>query len=96
MPAAASWFRYMAGTPMRRPASCAMLVIASAMSYGRARHEVQELMDDQLGKTAQLIGSLLSDPAEGPTLVVCPVSMLCWPPLATCLLHALPSQNLSS
>ena len=35
--------------------SLAMLVIASAMSYGRARHEVQELMDDQLGKTAQLV-----------------------------------------
>ena len=29
-----------------------------------------------LGKTAQLIGSLLADPADGPTLVVCPVSVL--------------------
>ena len=29
-----------------------------------------------LGKTAQLIGSLLADPAAGPTLVVCPVSVL--------------------
>ena len=35
------------------------------------------LADDMgLGKTAQLIGSLLADPADGPTLVVCPVSVL--------------------
>ncbi|MDA8435673.1 MAG: DEAD/DEAH box helicase [Actinomycetales bacterium] len=35
------------------------------------------LADDMgLGKTAQLIGSLLADPAGGPTLVVCPVSVL--------------------
>lgn len=35
------------------------------------------LADDMgLGKTAQLIASLLADPAPGPTLVVCPVSVL--------------------
>ena len=35
------------------------------------------LADDMgLGKTAQLIGSLLADPGGGPTLVVCPVSVL--------------------
>lgn len=35
--------------------SLAILVLASSMSYRRARHEVQELMDDQLAKTAQLV-----------------------------------------
>ncbi len=35
------------------------------------------LADDMgLGKTAQLIATLLADPIEGPTLVVCPVSVL--------------------
>jgi hypothetical protein len=35
------------------------------------------LADDMgLGKTAQLIAALLADPAPGPTLVVCPVSVL--------------------
>jgi len=35
------------------------------------------LADDMgLGKTAQLIATLLADPADGPTLVVCPVSVL--------------------
>jgi len=35
------------------------------------------LADDMgLGKTAQLIATLLADPAPGPTLVVCPVSVL--------------------
>lgn len=35
------------------------------------------LADDMgLGKTAQLIGTMLADPASGPTLVVCPVSVL--------------------
>ena len=35
------------------------------------------LADDMgLGKTAQLIASLLADPVPGPTLVVCPVSVL--------------------
>ena len=35
------------------------------------------LADDMgLGKTAQLIATLLADPVEGPTLVVCPVSVL--------------------
>jgi SNF2 family DNA or RNA helicase len=35
------------------------------------------LADDMgLGKTAQLIAALLADPADGPTLVVCPVSVL--------------------
>jgi hypothetical protein len=35
------------------------------------------LADDMgLGKTAQLIGTMLADPAPGPTLVVCPVSVL--------------------
>ena len=35
------------------------------------------LADDMgLGKTAQLIATLLADPAAGPTLVVCPVSVL--------------------
>ncbi|MGH9114720.1 MAG: DEAD/DEAH box helicase, partial [Acidimicrobiales bacterium] len=35
------------------------------------------LADDMgLGKTAQLIATLLADPAKGPTLVVCPVSVL--------------------
>ena len=36
-------------------ASLAILVLASTFSYRRARHEVQELMDDQLAKTAQLV-----------------------------------------
>jgi len=35
--------------------SLAILVLASSMSYRRARHEVQELMDDQLSKTVQLV-----------------------------------------
>lgn len=43
-------------------ASLAILVVASAMSYRRARHEVQELMDDQMAKTAQL---LLAEAIEG-------------------------------
>jgi SNF2 family DNA or RNA helicase len=35
------------------------------------------LADDMgLGKTAQLIATMLADPAPGPTLVVCPVSVL--------------------
>lgn len=35
------------------------------------------LADDMgLGKTAQLIATILADPAPGPTLVVCPVSVL--------------------
>jgi SNF2 family DNA or RNA helicase len=35
------------------------------------------LADDMgLGKTAQLIATLLADPVQGPTLVVCPVSVL--------------------
>jgi len=35
------------------------------------------LADDMgLGKTAQLVATLLADPADGPTLVVCPVSVL--------------------
>ncbi len=35
------------------------------------------LADDMgLGKTAQLIATLLADPVKGPTLVVCPVSVL--------------------
>src|SRR5207248_5104567 len=35
------------------------------------------LADDMgLGKTAQLIATLLADPVDGPTLVVCPVSVL--------------------
>jgi hypothetical protein len=35
------------------------------------------LADDMgLGKTAQLIAAMLSDPTDGPTLVVCPVSVL--------------------
>lgn len=35
------------------------------------------LADDMgLGKTAQLIGSLLADPGDGPTIVICPVSVL--------------------
>ena len=35
------------------------------------------LADDMgLGKTAQLIATMLADPVEGPTLVVCPVSVL--------------------
>jgi len=35
------------------------------------------LADDMgLGKTAQLIATMLADPADGPTLVVCPVSVL--------------------
>jgi hypothetical protein len=35
------------------------------------------LADDMgLGKTAQLVAALLADPAQGPTLVVCPVSVL--------------------
>jgi SNF2 family DNA or RNA helicase len=35
------------------------------------------LADDMgLGKTAQLIAAVLADPTEGPTLVVCPVSVL--------------------
>ncbi len=35
------------------------------------------LADDMgLGKTAQLIATLLADPGDGPTLVVCPVSVL--------------------
>ena len=35
------------------------------------------LADDMgLGKTAQLIATVLADPASGPTLVVCPVSVL--------------------
>jgi non-specific serine/threonine protein kinase len=35
------------------------------------------LADDMgLGKTAQLIGAMLADDANGPTLVVCPVSVL--------------------
>jgi hypothetical protein len=35
------------------------------------------LADDMgLGKTAQLIAALIADPAPGPTLVVCPVSVL--------------------
>ncbi|MDH3683330.1 MAG: SNF2-related protein, partial [Acidimicrobiia bacterium] len=35
------------------------------------------LADDMgLGKTAQLIATMLADPAAGPTLVVCPVSVL--------------------
>lgn len=35
------------------------------------------LADDMgLGKTAQLIATLLTEPTEGPTLVVCPVSVL--------------------
>jgi non-specific serine/threonine protein kinase len=35
------------------------------------------LADDMgLGKTAQLIAAILADPAPGPTLVVCPVSVL--------------------
>ena len=36
-------------------ASLAILVFAAVKSYNRARHEVQELMDDQLAKTAQLV-----------------------------------------
>ena len=36
-------------------ASLIILVLASALSYRRARHEVQELMDDQMAKTAQLM-----------------------------------------
>ena len=36
-------------------ASLVILVLASALSYRRARHEVQELMDDQMAKTAQLM-----------------------------------------
>ncbi len=36
-------------------ASLAILVLASTLSYRRARHEVQELMDDQMAKTAQLM-----------------------------------------
>ncbi|WP_211364149.1 ATP-binding protein [Propionivibrio limicola] len=36
-------------------ASLLMLGLASSISYRRARHEVQELMDDQLAKTAQLV-----------------------------------------
>ncbi len=36
-------------------ASLVMLAIASSLSYRRARHEVQELMDDQMAKTAQLM-----------------------------------------
>jgi len=35
------------------------------------------LADDMgLGKTAQLVATMLGDPADGPTLVVCPVSVL--------------------
>ncbi len=35
------------------------------------------LADDMgLGKTAQLLATILADPAEGPTLVVCPTSVL--------------------
>ena len=35
------------------------------------------LADDMgLGKTAQMIAALIADPAEGPTLVICPVSVL--------------------
>jgi hypothetical protein len=35
------------------------------------------LADDMgLGKTAQLIAAMIADPADGPTLVVCPVSVL--------------------
>ena len=35
------------------------------------------LADDMgLGKTAQLLATLLADPVDGPTLVVCPVSVL--------------------
>ena len=36
-------------------ASLAIVVLASVFSYQRARHEVKELMDDQLAKTAQLM-----------------------------------------
>jgi len=36
-------------------ASLAIVVLASVFSYERARHEVKELMDDQLAKTAQLM-----------------------------------------
>ena len=36
-------------------ASLILLVLASVLSYRRARHEVQELMDDQMAKTAQLM-----------------------------------------
>lgn len=36
-------------------ASLLVLAFASVKSYQRARHEVQELMDDQLAKTAQLV-----------------------------------------
>lgn len=36
-------------------ASLVILAFASVKSYQRARHEVQELMDDQLAKTAQLM-----------------------------------------
>lgn len=43
-------------------ASLVVLAFASVKSYQRARHEVQELMDDQLAKTAQL---LLAEAIEG-------------------------------
>ncbi len=36
-------------------ASLVILVLASVLSSRRARHEVQELMDDQMAKTAQLM-----------------------------------------
>lgn len=36
-------------------ASLLIMVLASAFSYRRARHEVQELMDGQMAKTAQLM-----------------------------------------
>ncbi len=41
--------------------SLAILVLASSTSYRRARHEVQELMDDQLAKTAQLVLAQVQD-----------------------------------
>ena len=54
------------------------------------------LADDMgLGKTAQLIATILADPSPGPTLVVCPVSVLGnwereigrWPPERSVLVH---------
>ena len=38
--------------------SIVLLALASTMSYRRARHDIQELMDDQLAKTAQLVLAL--------------------------------------
>lgn len=43
-------------------ASLLVLLLASAKSYQRARHEVQELMDDQMAKAGQL---LLAEAQEG-------------------------------